>query len=75
MSASNTATFLSLILTAGFVLVLAIATRDTGSSILGAFLGLLVFMFMGWFPIWIGSVLALIAGVYFTGFIRNRFRD
>lgn len=74
MSTIQAGTFLALVLIAGFVLVVSISTKNLGASVLGAFLGLIVFLFMGWIPVWVGSVMALMLGIYATTFIRNRFR-
>lgn len=58
---------LSLVFTIVIVLVCVLGSSSKSQVItvpLGATLGVVLFTFMGWFPLWTGSVLALILAIF-----------
>ena len=57
----------SLIFTMGIILVVVIATKGRKPQVampLSAFFPTLLFTFMGWYPFWVGSVIALILAIF-----------
>lgn len=62
----------SLIVIIGIGLVIVIATREKAGSIIVIpmflFFSIIFFVFIGWFPVWTGSVIALILAA-FTGYL------
>ena len=58
---------LSLIFTVGILLTILIATRGEKPQVtipFGSLLMMVLFTFMGWLPIWLGSVLALVISIF-----------
>jgi hypothetical protein len=64
----------SLITIIAVMIVVLIATRAKGAIVtvpLTMFFNLLLFIYIGWFPIWIGSVMALVI-VIFLGYVLGK---
>lgn len=73
MTAIQAGTFLSLSVTIVIVLAILISTRGRKAEYtvsIGALLCMILFTFMGWMPVWTGSVIGIILAV----FIANTFR-
>lgn len=65
---------ISLIFTVMVLVVILIATRGRSAQIstpIGALMMIILFTFMGWLPIWLGSVIALVLSI-FTAWIFSR---
>ncbi len=65
----------SLIVTIGLLIVVLIATRGASALVtipVSSFFSIIFFTFIGWFPIWTGSVIALVL-VIFIGFVFSKF--
>jgi hypothetical protein len=64
---SEAGIIMSLSFTIGCIVVLVIATRGKGAittiPVIG-FFNILLFTFLGWFPIWTGSIIALVLVVF-----------
>jgi len=57
----------SLIFTMGIIIVVIIATKGRKPQVtmpLSAFFPTLLFTFMGWYPIWTGSAIALVLAIF-----------
>jgi len=65
----------SLIVTIGLSLVIVIAIRGKFGSVIVVpiflFFCIIFFVFIGWFPVWTGSVIALVLAV-FMGYLFSR---
>ena len=67
-------TMMSLILTCCFVMAILIATKGKKAEFtvpVGTLFVTVLFTFMGWYPVWTGSALALILSI-FTGWVISR---
>lgn len=67
MTATQAGTLLSLIFTICIILVIVIGTKGEKAQItipLGALFPTILFTFIGWLPIWTGSVIALVVAVF-----------
>ena len=67
MSVSQSAIFLSFIITAMMIITVLIASKGRGAEIttpITALIMIILFTFMGWLPIWTGSVIALILSLF-----------
>jgi len=67
MTVSQTAMFLSFIITAMMIVTVLIASKGRAAEIttpVTALLMIILFSFMGWLPIWTGSVIALILSLF-----------
>lgn len=74
MTSTQAGTMMSLIMTAFFILAILIATRGAKAEFttpIGALFITVLFTFMGWYPVWTGSVLALVLAI-FLGFVISR---
>ena len=57
----------SLIFTMGIIIVVIIATKGRKPAVtmpLSAFFPTILFTFMGWYPIWTGSAIALVLAIF-----------
>lgn len=73
MTNTQAGTFLSLSITIAILLAILIATRGKSAEYtvsIGALLCMILFTFMGWMPVWTGSVIAVVLAL----FIANTFR-
>lgn len=73
MTPTQAGTFLSLTVTIVIVLAILIATRGRKAEYtvsIGALLCMILFTFIGWMPVWTGSVIGIVLAV----FIANTFR-
>ena len=73
MTTTQAGTFLSLGITIVIILAIMIATRGRKAEYtvsIGALMCMILFTFMGWMPMWTGSVIGIILAV----FIANTFR-
>ena len=64
----------SLLVSVGLLVVVLIATRGKGALVVipaTEFFSILFFVYIGWFPVWTGSVIALIL-VLFVGLVLSR---
>ena len=65
----------ALIVTIGMTLVIVIAIREKFGSVIVVpiflFFSILFFVFIGWFPVWTGSVIALVLSM-FVGYMFTR---
>ena len=65
----------ALIVTIGMTLVIVIAIREKFGSVIVVpiflFFSILFFTFIGWFPVWTGSVIALVLSM-FVGYMFTR---
>jgi len=67
VTAIQAGVILSLIFTAGTIITILIATKGEKPQItmpLGALFPTVLFTFMGWYPIWTGSALALVLSIF-----------
>jgi hypothetical protein len=67
---------LSLAFVMSVVLAIAIATRGhriLESSSLVILLGLILFTYMGWLPLWTGSALALVTALFIAKYVGDWF--
>ncbi len=74
-SSSEAGVILSLMLTISLLLIVLISTRGKGAITtvpITAFFSIITFTFIGWFPVWTGSVIALVL-VIFVGYIFSKF--
>ena len=74
LTALEAGTMMSLILTCCFVMAILIATKGKKAEFtvpVGTLFVTVLFTFMGWYPIWTGSALALILSI-FTGWVISR---
>lgn len=74
-TSSEAGVILSLMLTISFLLIVLISTRGKGAIVtmpVTSFFAILFFTFIGWFPVWTGSVIALVL-VIFVGYIFSKF--
>lgn len=65
---------LSLTFTMGLILIILVSTRGRKPQItmpIGALFPTILFTFMGWYPIWVGSALALVLSI-FIGYVFSR---
>jgi len=75
-SATEAGMIFSLIFTIGLLLVAVIATKGKKPEItmsLSSFFSTVFFTFIGWYPLWIGSVMALVLALMFAMFISGKF--
>jgi len=66
-TATEAGMIFALIFTMGIILVVIIATKGRKPQVtmpLSAFFPTILFTFMGWYPIWVGSVIALILAIF-----------
>jgi len=66
-TATEAGLIFSLIFTMGIILVVVIATKGRKPQVtmpLSAFFPTLLFTFMGWYPIWTGSAIALVLAIF-----------
>lgn len=73
MTNTQAGTFLSLGITIAILLVILIATKGNKAEYtvsIGALLCMILFTFMGWMPVWTGSVIGIILAL----FVANTFR-
>ena len=64
----------SLIFTIGLIVVVLLATRGRRPEVSVTFISLfttIFFTFLGWYPIWIGSVLALVISIILARIISG----
>ncbi len=67
ITASQAGVILSLVFTSVIIIVIVIGSKGRSLEIstpLGAVLGITLFTFMGWLPLWTGSALALILAIF-----------
>jgi hypothetical protein len=58
---------LSLIFTLVIIVIIVIGSKGKSLEIttpLGALVGLVLFIFMGWLPVWTGSAIALVVAIF-----------
>lgn len=68
--------FVSLAVIISIVLALAISTRGRAileSSSVTTLMGLILFTYMGWLPLWTGSALALVVALFIAKYVGNWF--
>lgn len=73
MTTTQAGTFLSLSVTILIILTIVIATRGRGAEYtvsIGALFCMILFTFIGWMPVWTGSVIGIVLAL----FIANMFR-
>ena len=73
MTPTQAGTFLSLSITIVILLAILIATRGNKAEYtvsIGALMCMILFTFIGWMPIWTGSVIGIVLAL----FIPNTFR-
>ncbi len=66
----------SLMFTIGLIVAVLIATRGRKPEVTVTFVSLFVtvfFTFLGWYPVWIGSVLALVISILLAKIISGGF--
>ena len=76
MTTTQAGVFLSLAIIISIVVALAISTRGRRileSSSLCVLLGLILFTYMGWLPLWTGSALALVTALFIAKYVGNWF--
>jgi len=67
---------LSLVIIISLVLAIGIATRGrmlVTSSSMVSLMGLILFTFLGWLPLWTGSALALVVSLFIAKFVAGWF--
>lgn len=67
VTATQAGVIMSLIFTVVIIIVIVIGSKGRALAIstpLGAVLGVLLFTFLGWLPLWTGSVLALVLAIF-----------
>jgi len=75
-TSSQAGVIISLIFIIGISMFILIATRGRKSGLtvgLSSFLGLLLFTFIGWLPLFTGSVLAIVVALMMAKFIAGWF--
>lgn len=73
---TNAGIMFSLIFSIGLIVVVLIATKGRRPEVSVTFLSLFTtvfFTFLGWYPIWIGSVLALVISILLAKIISGGF--
>jgi len=76
MTDAQAGTFLSLAMTISIILAILIATRGKRSQYtvsIGALLCMVLFSFMGWMPVWTGSVIGLVLALFIASLFRGGF--
>lgn len=76
MTTVQAGVFLSLAIIMSVVLAIAISTRGRRileSSSLSTLLGLVLFTYMGWLPLWTGSALALVTSLFIAKYVGKWF--
>jgi len=66
-TATEAGMIFSLIFTMGIIIVVIIATKGRKPQVtmpLSAFFPTILFTFMGWYPIWTGSAIALVLAIF-----------
>ena len=66
-TATEAGMIFSLIFTMGIIILVIIATKGRKPQVtmpLSAFFPTLLFTFMGWYPIWTGSAIALVLAIF-----------
>lgn len=74
-TATEAGIIMALMLTISMLIVVLIVTRGSGAIVtmpITALFSILLFTFIGWFPVWTGSVIALVL-VIFIGYIFSKF--
>ena len=64
----------SLMITVSLLIIVLISTKGQGSFItipITGFFSILFFVYVGWFPVWTGSVIALVL-VVFLGYVFSK---
>ena len=75
-TATEAGIMFSLIFTIGLIVVVLIATRGRKPDVTVSFISLfltLFWTFIGWYPIWIGSVMALVISIILAKVISGGF--
>lgn len=73
-NATQAGMIFSLIFTMGIIIVVVIGTKGRKPQVtmpLSAFFPIILFTFMGWLPVWTGSVIALVLAI-FIGYVFSR---
>ena len=76
MTNAEAGTFLSLAITIMIILSILIATRGRRSQYtvsIGALLCMILFTFLGWMPVWTGSVIGLVLAVFIASIFKGGF--
>jgi len=76
MTNAEAGTFLSLGITITIILAILIATRGKRSQYtvsIGALLCMILFTFLGWMPVWTGSVIGLVLAVFIASMFKGGF--
>ena len=66
-TATEAGMIFSLIFTMGIIIIVVIATKGRKPQVtmpLSAFFPTILFTFMGWYPIWTGSAIALVLAIF-----------
>ena len=66
-TATEAGMIFALVFTMGIIIVVIIATKGRKPQVtmpLSAFFPTILFTFMGWYPLWTGSVIALILAIF-----------
>ena len=69
-------TILSLVIIISLVLAIGIATKGkmlVTSSSMVSLMGLILFTYMGWLPLWTGSALALVVSIFIAKYVAGLF--
>jgi len=76
MTPTQAGTFLSLMTTIVIILAILIATKGRGGAYtvtVGALLCMILFIFIGWMPVWTGSVIGVILALFIADMVKDRF--
>lgn len=76
MTTTQAGVFMSLVVIMSIVIALAIATRGRRVleiSSLTVLMGLILFTYMGWLPLWTGSALALVTSLFIAKYVGDWF--
>lgn len=76
MTSTQAGTFLSLVITIVIVLAILIATRGKMAQYtvsIGSLLCMILFTFMGWMPVWTGSVIGIVLAIFIANVFRGGF--
>ena len=76
MTTTQAGTFLSLGITIVIIMAILIATRGKQSHYtvtIGALFCMVLFVFMGWMPIWTGSVIGIVLALFIANMAKGGF--
>lgn len=76
MTTTQAGTFLSLLITIAIVLTILIATKGRRAEYtvsIGALLCMILFTFIGWMPVWTGSVIGIVLALFIAKIFSGGF--